>query len=160
MKIGIVSDTHGFTDYVKEALLDVHDLDLIIHLGDYVKDALELEEELGVKVEYVRGNCDYDEVDIEQERILEVEGKKIFMTHGHLYNIKMDLNRIFYRGQELNCDIILFGHSHIPTKVIKQDIIILNPGCAAIPRGRSNKIMGIIEITNGEIESEIITIDQ
>ena len=159
MKIGVVSDTHGFSRYAKEALLDMDDLDLIIHLGDYIRDALELEKELGVRVEYVRGNCDYNEVNVEEEKIIEVEGKKIFITHGHLYDIKSSLNKIFYKGQELNCDIILFGHSHVPTKVIEQDILILNPGSPFIPRGGSDKSIGFIEIVDGEIKAEIISID-
>lgn len=43
MKIYIVSDTHGSTDFFITNVLSNNDADLIIHLGDLVDDASEIE---------------------------------------------------------------------------------------------------------------------
>lgn len=158
MRIGVVSDTHGFTDPVKKGLENLGELDLIIHLGDYAKDARSIEKVFNVKSEYVKGNSDDSKEKAEKEKVLELEGKRIFITHGHLYNVNNNLNTIFYRGLELNCDIILFGHTHIPTKLIKENILILNPGSPVIPRGGSESSIALLEIENGEINAEIINI--
>ncbi|AFS77408.1 phosphodiesterase, MJ0936 family [Gottschalkia acidurici 9a] len=159
MKIGVISDTHGYIDGCLEKLKQIDNLNIIIHLGDYVKDAIKIENELGKKVIYVKGNCDFSENNVEEDKLIEIEGKKIFITHGHLYNVKSDMNRVFYRGKELDADMILFGHSHASMKIESENILILNPGSPTIPRGGSKKSIGIIEIVNGEIKSEIINID-
>ena len=159
MKIGVISDTHGYIDGCLEKLKQIDNLNIVIHLGDYVRDALKIENELGKKVIYVKGNCDFSENNVEEDKLIEIEGKKIFITHGHLYSVKSDINRIFYRGKELDADMILFGHSHASMIIESENILILNPGSPTIPRGGSKKSIGIIEIVNGKIKSEIININ-
>ncbi len=156
MKIGIVSDTHGNVETAVEALKNIEDLKLIIHLGDYVDDARKIEEKMDVDVVYVRGNCDYKDTDVELEKMVEVLGKKIFITHGHNYDVKNGISKLFYRGKELNADIILYGHSHMSTKVEHEDILILNSGSPGEPRSGSKGSIALIEISENDIKSEII----
>lgn len=158
MKIGIVSDTHGKVDTSIEALKKIADLELIIHLGDYADDAKKIEEEMNIDVIYVRGNCDYKDIDVELEKMIEILGKKIFITHGHNYDVKNGVSKLFYRGKELNADIILYGHSHMSTKVEHEDILILNPGSSGEPRSGSKGSIALIEISEKDIKSEIIVL--
>lgn len=155
MRIAVVSDTHGLLDKALQSLKIIDGLEMIIHLGDYVKDAKKIEERTGIKTVYVRGNCDYLELDIEEEKIIEIEDKKIFITHGHKYDVKNGINKIFYRGKELNVDAILFGHSHISMILEYEGILMLNPGSTEIPRGGSDGSIGIIDISNGDIKGKI-----
>ena len=39
MKIFVISDTHGRTEKVEEVWNRLTDVDLVLHLGDYEKDA-------------------------------------------------------------------------------------------------------------------------
>lgn len=158
MKIGVISDTHGSIGRTKEALNNIKDLDLVIHLGDYVKDARELEKLLDIEIIYVRGNCDFLDSDVEDEKILEIENKKILITHGHRYDVKDGVSKIFYKGKEENVDIVLFGHSHMSTKVESEGIILLNPGSATEPRNGSKASIGLINLKKSIIETEIIKI--
>lgn len=156
MKVGIVSDTHGSIERAVEALKEIEDLELIIHLGDLVDDAKRMEKEMDIEVIYVRGNCDYSDTDVDYDKTIDIKGKKIFMTHGHEYNVKMGVSNIFYRGKEENADIILFGHSHMSTKVLHEDVLILNPGSPQEPRNGSKKSIGLIEILDNDIKGQII----
>ena len=156
MKIGIVSDTHGSIDKAIDALKKIEDLELIIHLGDHADDTKKIKEIMNLDVVYVRGNCDYKDTDVELEKMIEIYGKKIFITHGHNYDVKSGVSKLFYRGKELNADIILFGHSHMSTKVEHEDILILNPGSPQEPRSGSKGSIGLIEISEKELKSETI----
>lgn len=158
MKIAVVSDTHGTLDTTLDTLNKIDDIGLILHLGDYVKDARKIKQETGIETVYIRGNCDYLEFGIEEDKVLDIEGKKIFMTHGHKYDVKCGVNKVFYRGKELGADIILFGHSHIAMMIEHEDILFLNPGSPDTPRGGSDGSIAIIEIFDGEVKGQIISV--
>ena len=73
-------------------------------------------------------------------------GIKIFVTHGHMYNVKSEYNTIFYKGKEVGADIVLFGHSHKALINSYDGITIMNPGSISLPYGRMKKTMGFIVI--------------
>lgn len=158
MRIGVVSDTHGYIERAIKSLKSITGLDLIIHLGDHVSDAKNIEEEMNLEVIYVRGNCDLLDVDVDEEKVLEMEGKKIFITHGHIYDVKNGITKLFFKGKEINADIILFGHSHMSTKLIHENMLIFNPGSPNDPRSGSKASIGLVELFDGDIKSKIIEI--
>lgn len=158
LRIGVVSDTHGSIGRAVIALKSIGDLDLIIHLGDYVSDAKNIEEEMNLEVIYVKGNCDFLEEDTKEDRVLEIACKKIFITHGHNYDVKNSITRLFFKGKEMKADIILFGHSHMSTKIIHEDTLIFNPGSPNEPRSGSKASIGLIEVLDKDIKSAIIEI--
>lgn len=53
MRVGLIADTHGIYDKLSLKLKDL-DLDLILHAGDYAKDAEEISLISGVKTVAVR----------------------------------------------------------------------------------------------------------
>ncbi|EOD01750.1 YfcE family phosphodiesterase [Caldisalinibacter kiritimatiensis] len=146
MKLIVMSDTHGQTNEIINIINDINDADLVIHLGDYAKDAKKISEHIKQDIVYVKGNCDFRGKNTNEDEILHIQGKKIFLTHGHKYGIKYSLNGIYYKAKEINADIVLFGHSHVPLGVVHDDILFFNPGSPTIPRGMSKKSYGIIEI--------------
>ncbi len=119
----IVSDSHKNVDDLIE-LFEKYNNYLIIHLGDY-----QISEDILLKynVEFVRGNCDFFSKAL-NEKILNVDGKKIFITHGDKYRVKSSYTNIFYRALELEADYCLFGHTHIKTSFVEEGIQFLNPG--------------------------------
>lgn len=156
MKIGVISDTHRDGYFLSKALIKLENVDIIFHLGDNTQDGAYLEERLKKKVYIVKGNCDYS-FQTPIEILEEIEGIKIFASHGHKYNVKYGYYDILDKGIDVKAKIILFGHTHISSIKFEKGIWIMNPGSLAMPRDSFNSI-GIINIKNGEINPSIISI--
>lgn len=151
MKIIVASDTHANNKELISRLKKVENPDLFIHLGDYVEDALIVGKSIGVETIVVRGNGDHPSSGFKEEEFLEIEGKKIFLTHGHKLGVSFNLNNLYYRAKELHADIAMFGHTHKALLEIKDGIILFNPGSASYPRGFStDKTFVIMEINKDE----------
>ncbi|ALB48282.1 serine/threonine protein phosphatase [Clostridium sp. MF28] len=152
MLIAVVSDTHRMTKYINLAKRLIKDADILIHLGDNIDDAELLENTFKGKVYVVAGNCDYS-TKYPKESVIEVNGKKIFFTHGDLYGVKSSMNNIYYRGRELNADIVLFGHTHQQLVEKEDDMILMNPGSISLPKFKG-RCIGFINIdNNGEVDA-------
>lgn len=161
MKLLVISDIHGSLFYLKKILniFEKNNYDKILILGDELyhgprnplpkeynpKEAAELLNRYKNKIIAVRGNCD-SEVD---QMVLDFpitadynmilwENKKIFMTHGHIYNIDNSLPLE-------NGDILIYGHFHIPMIQRKEGKIFLNPGSISLPKGESLNSFGVFE---------------
>lgn len=152
MKIAVISDTHRIRRYINLAKNVIKDADILIHLGDNTDDVEILKEEFDGEVYAVAGNCDFS-TKFPKEGILEVNGRKIFYTHGDLYGVKSNINNIYYKGRELGVDIVLFGHTHEQGIERTEDIILMNPGSVSLPRLRG-RYVGMIDINDeGEIDT-------
>jgi len=144
LKIAVISDTHRDLRYIEAAKKYIRDTDILIHLGDNIDDVQELSKGYKGKVYAVKGNCDYLD-SYPSEQIIDVEGKKIFFTHGHNYGVKMSLNNIYYKGKEVGADIVLFGHTHVAIIEEEDGIILMNPGSISLPR-INGRYIGFINI--------------
>lgn len=128
MRILVVSDTHGDIKSLQKAVKSQPSAEVIIHCGDgdeqvqYLKNTIKDKMIVGV-----RGNCDWASM-LPAKETLCICGKKIFVTHGHLYNAKTGLYRIICAAKEEGADILLFGHTHIPLTDYDSGLHILNPG--------------------------------
>lgn len=123
----VLSDTHG-NKYAIEKLKSIMcESDYVIFLGDGLSDMVPLFNELGDKLRTVDGNCDFYRSG-EREGILEVEGHRIFYTHGDLYSVKRGLDKITERAKELNADIVFYGHTHEARVDKIEGITLINPG--------------------------------
>jgi len=148
-KIGVLGDTHGELKQALQAIGSL-DVDLLLHTGDYYSDAIRLAEASGIKVIGVLGNCDFSSSG-PKEKILEFEGKRIYLTHGHLYGVKKGCLNLFYRGKEVGADLVVYGHTHSWSQQRMEDMIIFNPGSPSRPRN-SGPTLGLIIINQGQIE--------
>lgn len=153
MLIAVLSDTHKYESYIKMAakICKDADADIVLHLGDNVSDVEIIKKEIGKDVVFVKGNCDIDR-SVKVERLIEIENKKIFMTHGHEYGVKNGLLNLQYRGKELGADIVLYGHNHIASIEKYNGIWFINPGSVSLPRGLKHTI-AFVEIKDGIINS-------
>ena len=137
LRILILSDSHGRNENVELAIAQVREeigeFQMLIHLGD-VGDARELESLAGVPCYIVRGNTDYD-AKLLNANVIEAGGHRIFATHGHLYQVDMRLDLLRFAALENDCDIAMYGHTHVPyLEEDPDDITILNPGSISKPR--------------------------
>ncbi len=156
MKILVISDTHGDTNKAEEAIRSNKEINLIIHLGDYFRDAQKLSGMFpDIPIEYIYGNSDFMVENVPAEKMLEVCGKKIFITHGHRYSVKWDYGRLYKKAEELKADMILFGHTHVPEIIEKDDVFLLNPGSTSDPRDESDESYAIIDIVGNKVVPKI-----
>ncbi|HHW92479.1 MAG TPA: metallophosphoesterase [Firmicutes bacterium] len=154
MRIGVVSDTHGSLARVVKLIREMGAIDLLLHAGDYYRDAAALAGEFSFPVQAVVGNCDLG-VKGPAEESIEVAGWRILLCHGHHYRVKMGFLPLFYRAQEMGADLVVFGHTHRAEKFRKGGIEFLNPGTAGVPDRQGLVTGGIIEIGN-RIRTSII----
>ncbi|WP_227396694.1 metallophosphoesterase [Jeotgalibacillus aurantiacus] len=154
MKILVVSDNHGDRT-ILQSVKDVwrNQVDWMFHAGD---SELPFESEEMDGFEKVRGNCDFD-VMYPEEHVVDTGHLKVFITHGHLFGIKSSLNRIRYRAEETEANIILFGHSHMLGAELVEGRLYLNPGSIRLPRDRNEPTYAVISIEGSEVEVDFYT---
>lgn len=154
LKLLVISDTHHTIENAVN-LIKKHNPDYVLHLGDMCADCAELQRIFPNKIILsVMGNNDFPQryPDIPYERTFSLGGKKFFMCHGHKYNVKFGLERLYFKSGEIDADIVLFGHTH--GKYLEKDNgrIFMNPG--------SVRSYGIIEIENGKTSARLENYEQ
>lgn len=126
MNILIFSDTHHNIADPIEIIRCEDVVDAVIHAGDCEADAQAIFSAYpNIPMYSVSGNCDFmSSSPIELE--ITLGGKKIFITHGHTYNVKSGLSRILSKAE--NYDLIVFGHTHKSVIEYVGNAIVVNPG--------------------------------
>lgn len=130
--IYIFSDTHRRINGCIDVLRKTQRVDAVIHAGDHDSDAQDIANIFPqLQVFYVRGNCDSFSTTPCDMNII-IAGKKIFVTHGHMYNVKTDysLDMIKNKAKVCDADLVIFGHTHRPLVEYNGKMIIVNPGSA------------------------------
>lgn len=154
MKLLILSDSHGTLCHMTEAIEAEHP-DYVIHLGDHMRDAEELQRQYPLlPILSVKGNCDFGPG--QEQAMAEYGGIRILAAHGHRYGVKSGLLRYFYAAKENQVDVALFGHTHLPYCEAQDGLWLLNPGsCGA----SSRPTYGIIEIQNKTARCTVKTLE-
>lgn len=102
--------------------------DLVLHLGDVCRDIEEVARQFyTLTVQNVCGNCD-GFTETPDQRVLQVEGRRILMMHGHRYQVKSGYGAARYAALEAQADILLFGHTHIAYCECVEGLWMMNPG--------------------------------
>ncbi|MDL2217637.1 YfcE family phosphodiesterase [Christensenellaceae bacterium OttesenSCG-928-M15] len=157
MRIFVFSDSH--TDVINMAhIIEKGSPDMVFHLGDHLKDALELIDMYpALPFKCVKGNTDFYGPDT-QELFFELLGKRFLLAHGHLYGVKTGLARYKAHAKALGADIALFGHTHIPLLETDGDRIIMNPGRSGRFLNNFSPVSyGVLELeAAGEIKAKIV----
>ena len=154
MRIGVISDTHRNASCIEQLAGKIKALDVLIHLGDNVDDISIIEKYYKGRIINVKGNCDFS-TSTPNDRVEDICGKKIFLTHGHKYNVKEGLFKLRYKALETGADIVLYGHTHIGKIDFEEGIWYINPGSASEPRDGAPSF-AIIDINGESIEPNLI----
>ncbi len=168
MKLLFISDIHGSVYFTKLALeiFEKEEADYLIILGDQLyhgprnplpkdydpSEVAPLLNEYSEKIIAVRGNCD-SEVDqmlfdypmMSDYSTILYNNKRIFITHGHIYN-ENNLSKLS------SGDVMIYGHTHIPLAEKKNDIYMLNPGSITLPKENNPNSYAILENNKFEIK--------
>ena len=145
MKILIITDSHGNTNKIYD-IISQESPNIIIWTGDHSWDGEECSFAFPDKKFYiVRGNCDIFDRKFNDNEILDIDGIKIFITHGHLYNVKKEMYTLEAIAEKYDVDAVCFGHTHIPYYEEKNGIKYFNPGAL-----KDNRY-GVLLIENKEL---------
>ena len=168
MKVLVISDIHG-SGYYAEKIKEIDErekTEKIILLGDlyYHGPRNDLSQEynpmkvaevlnsLKNKLLVVKGNCDAEvdemisEFDFQDHILMNINGKNIYFTHGHKYNIE----KIPYE----EFDMLIYGHIHQGFIEEKEGYIFANPGSISLPKCNTEHSYLILE-ENKIISSEM-----
>lgn len=157
MRILIISDSHRRGDIVDKIISSQPDAKHVFFLGDNTADIEDLQYVYTDKIFHiVSGNCDfcspYPNTGIEK-----VNGINIFYTHGHTYGVKGGVENLRTAALARNCQIALYGHTHISNTVYSDGVYIVNPGSCAASRYGSNSY-AVIDILPSGIMPIIINV--
>lgn len=145
-KIVVMSDSHGYHRAIEEVRDLEPDGDVYVHCGDS-----EAEPELLEGWVVVRGNNDwfypYDE-----EVVLEIEGVRFLVTHGHRYGYYNRKEAMVDDLKRHYCDVLLSGHTHVPQFEEESGFYLINPGSTTLPRRGSDKMYCVINVDDGKID--------
>lgn len=149
IRILLVSDNHGRMNNLIEVKEKVGALDLVIHMGDAEGTEDKIRNLFDCTVVMVAGNCDHRSRE-DEEILLELEGHTLFACHGHTRGVNWDLSGMEEAAASYGADIALFGHTHIPQIIYREDLMIINPGSIEKPRqdGR-RRSFGLLELKEG-----------
>lgn len=159
MKILFISDIHG-SSYYAEKLLEIikkENPEKIVLLGDLYyhgprnpltkeynpMKVAEILNSLKDRLLAVKGNCDAEvdemisEFNFENNIILNENGRKIFLTHGHKYHIEKLPKEEF--------DIMIYGHFHTGFIKEKEGKIYANTGSISLPKNNTKNSYIILE---------------
>ena len=122
MDILLASDSHGRTSRLHE--LESIPADQYLFAGDLCDDPSSIE-----KWTAVAGNNDqYLHIDLPEAAIIPAEGHQILLVHGHQFPASVRKKKLAALAGAYGCDIVVYGHSHVPDMDQVDDVVLLNPG--------------------------------
>ena len=151
-RIAVVSDSHGTIENISLFIDRLKDVDALYHLGDHAEDALPLSNRLNCGFVAVRGNCDPFS-DAPVSYIVNWHGRRILLLHGHTVS---GLLSLLYAARQANADVVMFGHSHVPSIETVEGVLMLNPGSLSRPRTAKGPSVAILTLTDGSIDAELL----
>ena len=151
MKIGVISDTHGFLDPQIPKLFA--GVEHILHGGDIGPPWLILELEQIAPVTAVLGNTDAD-LHLNETEVVQLSGHK-FLVH-HIVDPHAPGEIIKQRILRENPGVVVFGHTHKAFNQMIGKTLYFNPGYAGKQRFNLERSVAILHCDKKEIRSEFL----
>jgi uncharacterized protein len=146
MKIGVLSDTHGFLDpKVLELFTGVSH---ILHAGDIGSDAIVAELQTVAPVTAVLGNTDSSPAYRLTETV-SLGGRKCLVHH--IVNPRALTDELQLRIARERPDAVIFGHTHRVFSETIAGVLYLNPGYAGKPKYGVERTVAILHCDGEEI---------
>jgi len=132
-RIGVISDTHGFLDPAVVALFA--GVDAIIHAGDVGDPAIVAALRVVAPVTAVSGNVEGDgTAGLPREVTGEVGGVRFVVGHKPKRLLKrVAAGRVTVGPDNARPDLVVYGHTHVPSASWVDGTLYLNPGTASTP---------------------------
>lgn len=157
MRIAVISDSHGHGHIVDRIIRRESTAEAIIFLGDLTSDIEDFTYEYTDKRFFiVSGNCDIFP-SYPYSAVANIGGVNIFITHGHTLGVKGGTGALSAAAMQSDCQIALYGHTHIPNITYEDGLYIVNPGSCSRSRDGGNSY-AVIDIRDNGILPTIIRI--
>ncbi|MCU1453964.1 MAG: Phosphoesterase [Acidimicrobiales bacterium] len=163
LRVVVLADTHVAPRSSRRlpdaAYTHLHEADVVLHAGDLVTADL-LDELAGfAPVHAVLGNNDHELLGVLPEALeLELAGVRVAMVHdsGPTSGRPRRMRRRFP-----DADIVVFGHSHLPTDDEGDGgQRLFNPGSATWKRTAPHHTLGRLHLSHGEIrDHRVVALD-
>lgn len=161
MRVLVIADTHtrgGKRPLPEGAWPYIETADHVLHAGDVCDPAL-LDALAGfAPVTAVAGNCDGHDVrawGAPESVELELGGVRVALVHdsGARAGRRARMARRFPGAR-----VVVYGHSHLPLVEDHDGLLLVNPGSPTWPRFAPFPSMGLLWISDGEVEGEIFPV--
>ncbi len=150
-EIIIASDTHGRNDVLEKLEQAYPKADLFIHCGDLEDYASNYPHWV-----FVRGNNDLD-YDMPEYRILNIADVRMYVVHSQYFGYYNRERMLVAQGKKENCQVVIFGHTHVPMAKKEDGVWLINPGSMTYPRdGRTPCYARMIIEDDGSIHVDLI----
>ena len=162
--LGVVGDTHISPTTRGRSLHPVIELfrranvELILHAGDAGHaSVLESLQQVAPTVA-VRGNADPpDLVETLPDRVwIDAGSRVVLLLHGHHGKTALKAARAAAKPE---IDLIVFGHSHKPLIDQEGSTILFNPGSPTERRWNPHFGIGLVRVSDAEVEPELVLFD-
>lgn len=151
MKIGLISDTHGYLDpRIGKIFAGV---DHILHAGDIGPDLIIAQLEAIAPVTAVLGNNDSSPC-FPLTQVLTLGGRK-FLVH-HIVTPRELHSDLKARLDHEPPDAVIFGHTHKPFNEVIGGVHFLNPGYAGKPRFSQARSVALLELNAKEMRPRFV----
>lgn len=160
VRIAVVSDTHlprGTRRLPDACLRELERADLILHAGDFTAASVLEELRAFAPVEGVHGNMDDSELHalLPERRVVELGAHRIGIIHdpGSRRGREARLAGLF-----AGCDLVVYGHTHLPELVSFGSVRILNPGSPTERRRAPTHSMATITVGDDGLDTNICSL--
>jgi putative phosphoesterase len=151
MKVGVISDTHGFLDPGIPELF--RGVEHILHAGDIGYASIVLELEYIAPVTAVLGNNDSG-LDFREREWVTLADTKFMLEH--IVPPMKPAPDFAARLRGSGTHAVIFGHSHRRYSEVHNGILFLNPGYSGKPRLGLSRSAAIIEIEDRTLKPRFI----
>jgi putative phosphoesterase len=149
VKIGVISDTHGFLDPRVEKIFA--GVNHILHAGDIGYASIILELQFIAPVTAALGNTDSD-IGFRLTETVELARKK-FLVH-HIVSPRELSETVAARIAKDRPDVVVFGHTHKKFSETVNGVLFFNPGYAGKPKFGAERSVAILHLDGKEIRPE------
>ncbi|HEX5222558.1 MAG TPA: metallophosphoesterase family protein [Verrucomicrobiae bacterium] len=153
MKLGLISDTHGFLDPKLTRIF--RGVDHILHAGDIGPDCLIAQLESLAPVTAVLGNNDSSPC-FPLTKVV-VIGELKFLVH-HIVSPRALTHELKERISREKPDVVVFGHSHKQFHERIDGVLFVNPGYAGKPRFNLDRSVALLETDGTEMQVKFVTL--
>ena len=154
MKIGLISDTHGFLD--PRVAWIFKGVEHILHAGDIGSASIIVELERVAPVTAVLGNTDGG-LAFRETELVRLAGRK-FLLH-HIVDPRAPHEALARRIELEAPGVVVYGHSHKAHTEAVGRITYLNPGYAGKPRFNLRRSVAIVECQPAGLRTEFVPLE-
>lgn len=164
MRLIAFSDSHGHVGDLRAALRVAAAqgrIDACAFLGDGIADFEQIIPLLQAHnprmiIRSVVGNNDFRFFGEPTRAVIDMDGVKVFLAHGHYYGVRQGLERLAGEAATLGASAAVYGHTHQPLIQSVNGVITINPG-AVCERGAGKPACAELRVSeNGSLHARLL----